>query len=250
MSEPIPLQYQNLIRYDPEWQVLLCIKDCNTTIAARSLKRHLHKVHDMSAKQYKPLLKAISKLPVRQTIQDFPHPPNGSPLVQGLKIHEGYQCSICPHELTTSRDVATRHVSHHRRVPGASIIAECEPVSMQTWCQGHKGYWTIIDPNPPQDQPLQPSSTSASSTSSSPPENESAATAAPHPSPPLTWEQRMIQMENERLQKQNNETIEFNARNRVDDTSPWMTHTKWAELFQGKNRNVISATRFLNTEDP
>jgi hypothetical protein len=56
-------------------------------------------------------------------------------------------------------------------------------------------------------------------------------------------------METERLRSQENETIEFNARNRVDDTSPWLTHTKWAELFKGKNRNMLSATRFLNTDD-
>src|SRR5437667_6111411 len=244
MSNPNPLEYQDLIRYDPKWQVLICIKDCNTTIPAKSLKRHLRTIHCMNAKQYKLLIKAISKLTVCQDISDFPRPPNGSPLVQGLKAFDGYQCTFCPNHLTTSEDVAMPHVSQHRRVPGASIIAECKSVSMQTWSQGYKGYWTVIDPNP-QQQPLQTSSSSYSSSSSSsaPQANGSAATA------PLTWEQRVIQMETERLQNQRNETMEFNARNRVDDTSPWLRHTKWGELFKGKNRHIISATRFLNTED-
>jgi hypothetical protein len=43
--------------------------------------------------------------------------------------------------------------------------------------------------------------------------------------------------------------MEFNARNRVDDTSPWLTHTNWPQLFKEKNRQMISATRFSNTKD-
>jgi hypothetical protein len=134
MYNLIPLEYQDLIRYDPESQIVIYIKDCNAAIAGQALRRHLHDIHKMSAKQYKPLLKAISKskLPVRQNISDFPRPSNDSSPVQGLKIHDGYQCTLCLHELTTSENMAIAHASRHQRTPGASIIAEYKTVSIQT----------------------------------------------------------------------------------------------------------------------
>jgi hypothetical protein len=178
-QEHIPLKYQDLIRYDPEWQILICTKDCNTAIAGQSIKRHLHRTHHMNAKQYKPLIKAISTLTVCQNISDFPRPPNGSPLIQGLKVLHGYQCTLCPNYLTTSEVIAMRHVSQHRRVPGATIIVQYISVSMQTWCHGYQGFWTVINPNRLQ-QPSQPSS---SSTFSSIPQADGSAPAAP-----LTWE--------------------------------------------------------------
>ena len=59
----------------------------------------------------------------------------------------------------------------------------------------------------------------------------------------------MIVMESERLGRQENELVEIHARNKKDDTSPWLLFTKWPEVFEGKDIKLIAETRYLDTEN-
>jgi len=65
----------------------------------------------------------------------------------------------------------------------------------------------------------------------------------------LTWEQCVIKMKLEWLRNQERDSPEFHQHNRKDDISSWLLHTKWSQLFAGKNIRLIGETRLLNSMD-
>ena len=221
----IPTPFQSLIRYEVKYQVIIC-RPCGAAVASKSLQRHLYEAHQMKIKDYKPLSEAISILPACETIKQYPHPSNDSFPIDDLPILVGYQCQHCNDLLTQSESIAQNHVYNKHPDIRTSIQSGYRPVALQTWSvHCWKGYWTVIDPN------SQPSTAYEGS-------SDSAGT--------LTWEEQMLQMESERLQKQETELLELHARNKKDDTTPWLIRTQWPELFVGKNIKLIGATRLLN----
>jgi len=86
--DPIPIEYRSLIRYNQEWQALICLKcDGHAAVGRATLGRHLHDAHGLSAKDYKPLIKAldtsgVSPLP---SLDDFPNTMLGSDCCQGVQ---------------------------------------------------------------------------------------------------------------------------------------------------------------------
>ena len=65
----------------------------------------------------------------------------------------------------------------------------------------------------------------------------------------LTWEEAMIQKEKEWREAMHSRLLEFHARNRKDNTTPWLLFTKWGELLKDRDMKTIAETRYLNTEN-
>src|SRR6266496_5827977 len=95
----------NIIPYEEMWQVLIC-RDCHVAVPTKSLTRHLRDAHKLKAKDYKPLLDAISNLPACQTIEEYPRPLNDSLPIDDLLAYPGYQCAHCDDLLSKSETIA------------------------------------------------------------------------------------------------------------------------------------------------
>ena len=232
-TDVIPIEYQSLVRYEEQWQVLICLPPCGHAIASKSLIRHLRSRHQMKRRDYRSLTQIISSLPMIEKPEEFPRPLNNSSLIEGLPIHKGYKCNHCDNMLTQSEAVMKTHIFNEHRDARMSGNSGYQPTRLQTWGHSFKGYWTILDPN----------NNNFLSESSS---------VADVPSDAIntsSWEERMIQMEKDRQQIQENGLLILHERNKKDDTTPWLLRTKWPELFSGKNIKLIGETRLLTTEN-
>ena len=88
MSNPIPERYREIIHYDEEWQVFVCLKH-NHNVLHSSLALHLQQKHKMGYREYRPLMKAIEGLKSPNSQESCPRPPDGSPPIKGLPILDG-----------------------------------------------------------------------------------------------------------------------------------------------------------------
>src|SRR5215471_16620194 len=159
--DPIPIDHQHIMRYDPQWHALICLK-CKipSGVGRHNLHRHFNEIDRLKANDYKPILDALdtSGLPILQSLDRFPRPPNNSIPIEGLPIQNGVKCKPCGY-LSTSAKVMKMHITDETREVleggenasrrGAFIHPGSEPASLQTWSKsGWKGgYWTVVDPN-------------------------------------------------------------------------------------------------------
>ena len=64
---PVPVEYQSIIKYNREWQAIICLQ-CNghTAVRRQHLTRHLRDTHGLNLNDYKPLINALntSSLPI------------------------------------------------------------------------------------------------------------------------------------------------------------------------------------------
>ena len=115
--DPIPIEYRSVIRYNREWQVIICLQcDGHAAIGRSQLKRHLHASHGFSGKDYKPLIKALdsSNVPILQCLDDFPRPMNDSAPIEDLRINNGLKCNQCGF-LSTSQHIMRRHIRDEKQ---------------------------------------------------------------------------------------------------------------------------------------
>lgn len=240
MTEIIPPAFRHVFRYEQQWRVLICLK-CHAAVSSqrRRLVRHLYVQHDVSIKEYRPLIDALSIVQCHPPDDRFPRPIDGSPPIDGLSVLTGYRCKACDDCRTRSLDIVRNHVFNKHptfRSSREDAYAQC---LLQQW--GPKlgrGYWIVEQTGPP----------SASLDSSVAPDEPYSVDMNESASP--TWEERMAGMETERLERQQRGLLELHPRNRKDDTSPWLLFTKWPEVFEGKDIVFIAETRYLATENP
>ena len=235
--DPVPIEYRSLVRYNQEWQAIICLKcDGHAAVGGGKLTRHLHVTHSLSAKDYKPLIKALNEsgVPILQSLNQFPRPMNDSHPIEGLHIIKGLKCNQCGF-LTMSPQVMRQHVYNEKiklQEESPSLTHPgVQPASLQTWSsRGWKGgYWTVIDPNSSFDIPIDTNFV-ADKTS-------------------LTWMERMIETEEQRLKAQEDLGFSQTQRNEKDDTSSWLIRTGWQEMFSGRDRILISDTRLFKSEN-
>jgi Orsellinic acid/F9775 biosynthesis cluster protein D len=101
---PIPTEFQSLLRYDEQWHVLICIKH-KYVVMSDYLIRHLRNEHSLRKKDYAPLILAVSKLPTIEDPKDLLSPLNDSSPIEDIAIHDGYSCDHCVEMLTTSKSL-------------------------------------------------------------------------------------------------------------------------------------------------
>src|SRR5262245_11873314 len=185
MANPVPSEYHSLIRYNRQWQAIICFQ-CkgHAAVGRKNLIQHLRETHHLTVKDYKPLIQALdaSGVPILQSLDEFPRPINDSVPVEELSILKGLKCNHCGF-LSTSMQVMRAHTYNEKqKVQEVSqdtvpyLHPGTQSVALQTWSSyGWKGgYWTVIDPN-----------SSFEMTTS---QNELEVDKTP-----LTWMERMIQ---------------------------------------------------------
>ena len=238
MANVVPPQFQALFRYDEQWQVLIC-RQHRVAVPLKSLPGHLRSEHHIYHLESKSLLEALAAVPCCETKQDFPQPFNGSLLVLDFEVVDGFQCPHCSDgdagALSRSEEMVRRHVvQRHMDIPPSRRNVDQTRVKLQSWgVRWQRGYWTVELANTAggaTSLPLNDSMESGSITT-------------------LTWEEAMIQKEKERREAMHSRLLEFHARNRMDDTTPWLLFTKWGELFKDREVKTIAETRYLNTEN-
>ena len=241
MPDVIPPEFQSLLRYDRQWQVLVC-RVHRAAVPFKSLFKHLRVEHDIYFREIKSLRAALSDVPCCQVREDLPHPNDNQSPIKDLEILKGYGCPHCEDKegpngmdkggdkqaLSQNESLVRKHISlRHGDLPHSVRNTELKPVLLQSWGKGlGGGYWTvraetalIIGSN-----------------------MESAGTAC-------TWEEALVQREREHRQSRERQLLEFHASNKKDDTTPWLLFTKWSELFEGRDIRLIAETRFLNSSD-
>ena len=63
----------------------------------------------------RPSMLFLLNQPLSNTSADFPLPPNGTAMIVGLTVHDGFECIIC-HYLTTNEQLMRQHKSTHSDV--------------------------------------------------------------------------------------------------------------------------------------
>ena len=118
------LQTQVIYRYDAEWNIAICTL-CHSAVTGKGLMKHAHSIHKLTYHDYRPSIDALRMKSLPHRLADFPQPANGTPVIAGLKVHEGFECIVC-HYLTTSKELIARHMNKHP-------IAACSycPVKLQ-----------------------------------------------------------------------------------------------------------------------
>jgi len=158
---------------------------------------------------------SLKMISVLDHIEQLPHPSNDSEPIQGLPVLPGYRCNECG-KLSQKRELIEKHFRQDHKADG-EIVCTPEKVSLQQWCRmGNIAYWTTMDT----DHMTEPIPHKISEREPS-------------------WEERMEKMERERLQRQKDGTMRMNERSHQDDMTPWLLRTKWPEMFQNKNLEVI-----------
>ena len=211
------LDRQDLVRYIQRHEMIVCLK-CNHGVAFNNLSTHLH-THKIPHHVYNPIINALRHLPHRETIQDFPHPFNEEPPIQGLKIIDGFQCVICEF-LTASRGMITTHKCRHIDIERDHFRI----VKMQTWIpRRYAKYWVIIDKLDVSRSIIDRSNHSTSLSLSSSVNEE---------------EERIVQDEHQRIEEQQSEILRLHEGNNKYDVTPWLKWTRWSQRFEGKNLKV------------
>jgi hypothetical protein len=158
----------------------------------------------MKKKEFSPLTQAISSLPIIHKTNDFPHPLNDSPPIEGVCIHQGYKCNHCNDMLTVNEAHMRKHISNKHRSEHTLSNPGYRPASLQAWI--HQGkYCTVVDPNSSFEPsaPCDPANLDPSDGS-------------------IPWEERFARIEALRLEQQENNPLSTSARDRKDDTTPWL----------------------------
>ena len=90
---------------------------CHIGIGFNTLIRHARGNHGIPYKEYKPSIDALltKSTALLNTSADFPLPPNGTAMIVGLTVHDGFECIIC-HYLTTNEQLMRQHKSIHSDV--------------------------------------------------------------------------------------------------------------------------------------
>jgi hypothetical protein len=105
------LQSQIPYRYDREWNIAICAQ-CQYAIRGTTLAIHARVCQKKYIKEYESCVLALQTKNVRKTLTDFPRPPNGIPPIAGLKIDDGFGCTLCNY-LTKSKSLIKEHGIKH-----------------------------------------------------------------------------------------------------------------------------------------
>jgi len=65
----------------------------------------------------------------------------------------------------------------------------------------------------------------------------------------ISWEKKFVLIEIERLERQENNSLNTNAWNRKNDTIPWLLRAKWLTLFSEKNIKLIDEIKLLTMKN-
>ena len=142
----------------------------------------------------------------------------------------GFQCEVClDFKTINAGHIVDHNRDNHQQIIGDALRTPCgyRKVKLQCWKTGSggNGYWTVT-----------PTST-----------HIGASTAIDTSSEPISYDfvKLMLDAEREREErlKMKNETESHTTERTVqDDTTDWLTYTKWQRKFQGKKLGVIWAT--------
>jgi len=271
----VPEAFKEYLIYEAEFKVFICPK-CQHDIPYKSISEHVtqHGLYDNEncakrrnknnsgnktrgvCSRVQPLNATWGKKDLLQGIVDFPQvesgkeyeiPAHGCAPREYLRTVEGiystsegfahslgYQCPICPDVLSQSRDSIRSHIYHKHGTPGTrrqkDLPEPLGPFDLQKWTGEKKGkrYWRVTKPD----------SSSTASTGDS-------TTATPG----LTHAEQQKKLNAERLLKQNKDIqkLSLNLLNERDDTDPWLKKVGWVRLFRKRNKEMIGATRLLNS---
>ena len=151
-----------------------------------------------------------------------------------MKVKEALKCVVCDF-LSKNEDTLNRHFrTEHRNQVGEEDrhrnIKRWEMVKVQQWVLSGKGskYWIVAG-----GMEMLRMSTNLDIQN-----NEG-----------VSWEVRMEQMETERLSSHNDGVITVTDRNNIDDTTPWLLHTKWPQIFAAKDLRLIGRSRYSDLDD-
>jgi hypothetical protein len=108
------LEAKTVYRYDREWNVAICTH-CQYAVPGDNLADHMVKNHRVFYEDYHLPVQALYTKSVVMSIADFPHPSNGIPTIPGLKMIDGFSCSLC-NFLTKNEDNMRK--KHRRKHPG------------------------------------------------------------------------------------------------------------------------------------
>jgi Orsellinic acid/F9775 biosynthesis cluster protein D len=146
MDEPIPIQFQCILRYEHKYRVLICLH-CQMALGKRCISRHLREHHSaVPKKQRKILTSALVPLSIVEPADGLPLPPDLSDLIRGLAILDAKKCNGCDF-ITKSIDLIQRHVRQKHPDYRPSILdpnVYWNLVKAQRWGPTGKGakYWT------------------------------------------------------------------------------------------------------------
>jgi Orsellinic acid/F9775 biosynthesis cluster protein D len=175
-------------------------------------------------------------VPMIETENEFPQPTHYSEPIAGLYIQDIFKCNDCDF-LTRNQNSIRRHTAknHKESRPGLdSSEKQWQSVKAQQWVRSWSGakYWIVRA-----DTPL------------STPINGDVIVLDNVTSPKsMSWEDRMEQLERDRLQKQNSDMMRVTCRNDIDDTTPWLLRTKWPQTFHQKNLRLLGRTRYSDLD--
>ena len=126
MTAHIPIEYQHLIRYEPEYAVLIC-RPCKMAVGKKGLPRHLRERHMISPQERKSLIAALDSLSIIESEESFPQLADRSEPIKGLDIHNAYKCNSCKF-ITKSDQLIRRPVrnlhSETQALPAVSSKAQ------------------------------------------------------------------------------------------------------------------------------
>jgi hypothetical protein len=114
----------DLFRHDTEWNVAICTL-CQHAVAGKTLRRHAKDTHQIPYRESKSCIEALHTKSILHTLEEFPNPANGIPAITGLKVYDGFKCSMCTY-LTTSEILMEKHAQKH---PGMTDY--CRPSKLQ-----------------------------------------------------------------------------------------------------------------------
>ena len=108
----------------------------------------------MKAKQYLPLIQAVSSLSIIDKTDDFPGPANDSSPIGGVRIQKDYKCNHCDDMLTMNESYMSKHIfNKHPGVRSQAILGIDELLFRPGYAKENTGPLSI--PTPPFSPQLQ-----------------------------------------------------------------------------------------------
>ena len=117
------LPERTLFLHNREWNVAICTL-CQHAVAGKTLQRHAQD-HKIRYIEYKPCIDALQTKSLPYTLDEFPNPANGIPAITGLKVYDGFECTMCTY-LTISKLLMDKHRTQH-----TGINDYCRPAKLQ-----------------------------------------------------------------------------------------------------------------------
>jgi Orsellinic acid/F9775 biosynthesis cluster protein D len=105
------LEAKTVYRYDSEWNIAICTH-CQYAVPGDSLADHAVSKHRIFYKDYHLPVQALYIKSIVMSIVDFPRPSNDAPPIPGLKMINGFGCSLC-NFLTKNKDYMRKHGRKH-----------------------------------------------------------------------------------------------------------------------------------------